>query len=79
VYSGHDHIYERFSIDGFPYVINGVGGKELYNLGTRQPGSQVAINDVHGAVLVTVEGSEFVSHFVSVEGLVLDELRLTAQ
>ncbi|HVJ15364.1 MAG TPA: metallophosphoesterase [Polyangiaceae bacterium] len=79
VYSGHDHIYERFSIDGFPYVVNGVGGKELYRIGTLQPGSQVAINDVHGAVLVTASDSELISQFVSVEGLVLDELRLTAQ
>jgi hypothetical protein len=30
VLSGHDHDYERFVVDGFPYVVDGVGGNSLY-------------------------------------------------
>jgi tartrate-resistant acid phosphatase type 5 len=26
VYSGHDHTYERLSVAGFPFIVNGVGG-----------------------------------------------------
>ncbi|MBK7191547.1 MAG: metallophosphoesterase [Myxococcales bacterium] len=29
VLAGHDHHYERFSIDGIPYFVNGLGGRSL--------------------------------------------------
>jgi hypothetical protein len=79
VYSGHDHIYERFAIDGLAYVVNGVGGNALYPLGTLQQGSQVAFNEEHGAVLVWADDAELVSRFVTTDGRVLDELRLAAE
>ncbi len=42
VLSGHEHVYERLSINNVSFFINGIGGAELY--GFRQPyerGSQV--------------------------------------
>ncbi|HEY3254261.1 MAG TPA: metallophosphoesterase [Polyangiaceae bacterium] len=77
VYSGHDHTYERFDIDGFPYIVNGVGGNELYEPVETAAGSVVRYNDVHGLVLVTVTESELVSHFLDSTGTELDTLRLT--
>jgi len=78
VYAGHDHHYERFAIDGLPYIVNGAGGRQLYDVEQPQPGSQVAFDDVHGAVLVTVAGNELSSRFVASDGQLLDELKLTA-
>lgn len=76
VYSGHDHTYERFEVNGFPYVVNGVGGKDLYSLGEPLPESLVQHADVHGVVLVTVTATELVSRFLDARGQELDVLRL---
>jgi len=76
VYSGHDHTYERFEANGFPFVVNGVGGKDLYSLGEPLPESLVQHADVHGLVLVTVTATELVSRFLDARGQELDVLRL---
>jgi hypothetical protein len=36
VLTGHDHLYERIRVDGLNYVVNGLGGAEMYPLGTRR-------------------------------------------
>ena len=42
VLGGHDHDYERLEIDGFPYIVNGVGGSGyLYDFWEIVPGSLV--------------------------------------
>jgi len=76
VYSGHDHTYERFAVDGFPYIVNGVGGSDLYELGDPLPESLVRHADVHGLVLVTATATEFVSRFLDSRGQELDVLAL---
>jgi hypothetical protein len=78
VYAGHDHHYERFLVEGLPYVVNGVGGNELYPLGSRPPESLVGLDDVHGAVFVEASDHRFASRFVSTGGMTLDELVLTS-
>jgi len=77
VYAGHDHAYERFDIDGFPYVVNGAGGNELYQFANSSPGSVVRAGGVHGLVLVSVTETELVSRFLDARGVELDALRLT--
>jgi hypothetical protein len=77
VYSGHDHTYERFEIDGLPYIVNGVGGNDLYDVVDPLPDSLVRHADVHGLVLVTVTETELVSRFFDSRGLELDTLHLT--
>jgi len=76
VYSGHDHTYERLEVDGFPYIVNGVGGKDLYELGEPLTDSLVRHADVHGLVLVTATATEFVSRFLDERGQELDVFRL---
>ena len=34
VLSGHNHCYERFEVNGIPYVVTGGGGAPLYSTGT---------------------------------------------
>jgi len=76
VYSGHDHTYERLSVDGFPYIVNGVGGRDLYDLGEPVPESLVRHADVHGLVLVTATATDFVSRFLDARGIELDVLAI---
>jgi hypothetical protein len=77
VFCGHDHIYERLVVDGLTYVISGVGGKELYEIGTRVPESVAAFDEDHGVVLVTVNDRTLVGRFTTTDGRVLDEFTLT--
>jgi len=77
VYSGHDHTYERFEVEGLPYIVNGVGGNELYELVDPLPNSIVRHTDVHGLVLVTVTETELVSRFLDARGIELDAIHLT--
>jgi tartrate-resistant acid phosphatase type 5 len=77
VYAGHDHTYERLAVDGFPYIVNGVGGNEdLYELGEPLPESLVRHADVHGLVLVTATATDLVSRFLDERGQELDVLSL---
>jgi len=76
VYAGHDHTYERLAVDGFPYIVNGVGGHDLYELADPLPESLVRHADVHGLVLVTATAKEFVSRFLDARGEELDVFKL---
>lgn len=76
VYAGHEHTYERLSVDGFPYIVNGVGGADLYELRDPIPESRVRHAGVHGLVLVTATASDFVSRFLDARGDELDVFSL---
>ncbi|MFI5381364.1 MAG: metallophosphoesterase [Tepidisphaerales bacterium] len=54
VLAGHEHTYERLSVDGIPCFVNGVGGFSLYPFdATPLPESQLRYNDNYGAMKVT--------------------------
>ncbi len=74
VYAGHDHLYERFAVEGVPYVVNGVGGKGSIPSGAGPAESLVGFDDAHGAVFVEASERRFASRFVSTDGTTLDEL-----
>jgi hypothetical protein len=76
VISGHDHIYERLSVEGLPYVVNGVGGKSLYSLGELDPHSLVLHTDQIGALFGRATATRFELRFVNLDGDVVDELTL---
>ena len=52
VISGHNHIYERLEVDGFPYFIVGHGGRRLHTVSYTLLESQ-AIDDEFGALKIT--------------------------
>jgi predicted phosphodiesterase len=75
---GHDHIYERFTVDGIPYFVNGLGGSEEY--GFRLPleeGSEVQFNCDYGAMVVEASPQEVTFHFVTEEDQIIDTVRIT--
>jgi tartrate-resistant acid phosphatase type 5 len=73
VLSGHDHIYERFNIDGIPYIVNGLGGEELYPYSTILPGSQIRFNTDFGAMRVEVGNLSMKFQFLTRAGTLIDE------
>ncbi len=55
VLSGHDHMYERGSVDGLHYIVTGGGGAPLYPVNARAPG-QLAFEPVYHFLRVSVDG-----------------------
>jgi len=71
VLSGHNHVYERVIIEGFPYFTNGLGGESLYPLGTPISGSESLYNADYGAMRILATPEKVIFEFYSVsEGLI---------
>ena len=74
VMTAHDHHYERFApldttgapaVGGVPLFITGLGGAQVYPLGSPVPGSQYMLNSDHGVVEVTFTPTSFSWGFIS--------------
>lgn len=74
VMTAHDHHYERFepldatgtpAAGGVPLIISGLGGAQVYPLGTPVPGSQYMLNSDHGVVQMTFTPTTFSWGFIS--------------
>jgi len=76
VLAGHDHTYERLSIDGLPYFVNGLGGGAIYAFLDKLDGSQVRYNDDYGAMLVTASEQNMVFEFFNRSGELIDQFEL---
>ncbi|MBX3054750.1 MAG: DNRLRE domain-containing protein [Caldilineaceae bacterium] len=76
VLTGHDHTYERVMLDGFPYIVNGMGGAGIRTFGQPVPGSLVRYNGDYGAQLVEATATEIRLQFINLSGQVIDDLAL---
>ncbi len=70
VFTGHDHIYSRIEKageEGLYYVINGAGGKSLYECGASPPDAQdfevTCYDNDFGAIKGTWNGAELTIAF----------------
>jgi hypothetical protein len=78
VLSGNEHDYERFApqdangaLDttyGVRAFVVGTGGYYLYDLGTRQPNSQVYDNSTYGVLKLTLHPTSYDWQFIPVAG-----------
>lgn len=56
VLAGHDHLYERLSVSGLTYVVNGLGGRDRYDFeNVALGGSERRFNAEHGFMLVEAD------------------------
>jgi hypothetical protein len=76
VLAGHDHDYERFDVDGLPYVVNGLGGAVFYPLGAPAAGSVARFNERAGALFVEADATSLHARFQTVDGRQIDSLTL---
>ena len=66
VLSGHDHIYERLLVDGLPYFVNGLGGRNLHGVQpVRRPESQALFNGNYGAMLLNATPDSLTLQFIT--------------
>ena len=77
VVSGHDHTYERFApqdadgratSSGMRQFVVGTGGYSLYDLGARQPNSEVFENRTWGVIRFTLKRASYEWEFVPIDG-----------
>jgi len=78
VLTGHDHLYERVLVGGFPYFVVGSGGKSLYGFKSPVAGSQVRFNSDYGAMLVTASEEKITFEYYTRTGVLKDTYSLTA-
>jgi len=71
-FAGHDHTYERVVLNGFPYILDGLGGSSRYAFKTPVAGSQVRYNAEYGALLVDVGRKKATLQFINKSGVVID-------
>jgi tartrate-resistant acid phosphatase type 5 len=76
VLAGHRHNYERVMINGFPYLVNGLGGASIHSFGTPITGSVVRYNSDYGAMLVNASSSSVTFQFITRTGAVIDTYTL---
>jgi tartrate-resistant acid phosphatase type 5 len=76
VLAGHDHDYERFDVDGLPFVVNGLGGAVFYPFKTPVPGSVIHFNEAAGALFFEVDATSLRGRFQTVDGRQIDAFTL---
>lgn len=79
VLSGHDHIYERVLVNGFPYFVNGLGGGSIYSFNVPIPGSAVRFNQDYGAMLIEADSQTLSFKFVTRTGYLIDQFTLPSK
>jgi tartrate-resistant acid phosphatase type 5 len=72
VLSGFFHIYERLSVDGIPYLINGAGGVGLSGFGEIDPNSVFRYNEEFGALMIEATTSRLTFKFINRMGVLID-------
>jgi hypothetical protein len=73
VLAGHDHTYERIVLEGLPYFVNGLGGRNsIYEFGPPVPGSQVRFNSDFGAMRASATRTQLTFQFITRDGDVID-------
>ena len=67
--AGHDHHYERFApIDGIRSFVVGTGGRSLYPVLRRLPGSRALNTRTFGVLRLTLRADSYAWRFVPVAG-----------
>ncbi|MGD8732724.1 MAG: metallophosphoesterase, partial [Anaerolineales bacterium] len=77
VLAGHDHLYERLTVEGIPYFVNGLGGMSIYDFGTPLPESEFRYNGDYGAMLVAANENQITYQFINRSGDVIDTFTQT--
>jgi hypothetical protein len=73
VLAGHDHTYERLTVDSLLYVVNGLGGRSIYASNRpRLPQSQHYFNGNYGALLLDATPDSLSLRFFTRQQVLVD-------
>lgn len=77
VVAGKAGMYERITVGGIPYLVNGAGGSSLETLGSLVAGSEETLNDEFGAIKFTVSSGMLKAEFWTRYRYLIDTVELT--
>lgn len=77
VLSGFYHVYERLSVEGVPYFVNGMGGAFISGFGETDGRSRFRYDAENGAMLVDAAEARITFRFVDRRGRTIDEYIMT--
>jgi hypothetical protein len=75
--AGGSKSYERFEVDGFPYIVNGIGGAGLEAFPGAESGSEFQYAANYGALKITATCSELLFSLRDVDDAEIDSLTIT--
>jgi tartrate-resistant acid phosphatase type 5 len=73
VLSGFYHVYERLSVEGIPYFVNGLGGAYISGFGETDAQSRFRYDSDNGAMLIDAIDARITFRFVNRRGQVVDQ------
>ncbi|MCC3160292.1 metallophosphoesterase [Hymenobacter sp. 15J16-1T3B] len=76
VMAGHNHHYERLTVDGLTYIVNGLGGRSLYGVGQPGPYTQALYAADYGAMLLNASANSLSMQFYTRTGQLIDAYTL---
>lgn len=76
VMSAHEHLYERLTINGLTYFVNGLGGNLRSIFGFPISGSQVRYSANYGAMLVSADSDNLVLKFYNIANSLRDNFKI---
>ena len=76
VMAGHEHLYERLTINGLTYFVNGLGGNLRSIFGFPISGSQVRYSSNYGAMLVNAYEDSLVLKFYNIANSLRDNFKI---
>lgn len=74
--AGHNHHYERIIVDGLTYIVNGLGGKNIYGIGPKKAYSQSLYAGDYGAMLLEASANTLSLKFITRSGVEVDATTL---
>lgn len=72
VLAGHNHVYERYRIDGIDYVTTGGGGQVLYRCRDEPAMAPIVCLERHHFLIVAIEGERIEVRAIDRGGRVID-------
>lgn len=79
VMSAHEHLYERLTIDGLTYFVNGLGGNLRSYFGFPISGSQLRYRNNFGAMFVSADDDSLVIKFYDINNVIRDNYKILPQ
>ena len=76
VLAAHEHLYERLTIDGLTYFVNGLGGNLRSFFGVPLSGSQVRYRGNYGAMFVSADDDSLVLKFYDINNVIRDNFKI---
>lgn len=76
VLAGESYDYERFSVNRFTYIVNGLGGKHLYTPAASAANSMKFYASNYGAGRVSVNKDTLRYEFIAIDGTLVDTFEI---